>query len=233
MGGGYKAVAASRSCTMQMNRDKIEVCSPVSGKWKEYLQTTMGATLSCSGLIADPAYVHSLEKVIADGQPIRFAFNMGGSCTNLGRCVIDSDSVSGDLGSLAGMSCQMTVTGAVDHSHSILANQAVQVINGVIIDHANSKFVRGEGSMSAITFTLPVNTTAYMTLGPGYFLIEGELPADTSSALNGNVGAPNYGTFRLLGWTPKTDSAPGLTAGTYTVLYNTLSTAQVRYGYTL
>lgn len=71
---GGRAIAAQRSCSPNIQQDTIEVCSPVSGPWKEFIPGTIGWDVSCEGLIYAPEYADELMDVLTRRQKVRLSY---------------------------------------------------------------------------------------------------------------------------------------------------------------
>ena len=71
---GGRVIAAQRTCSLNMQQDTIEVCSPVSGPWREYIPSTLGWNVSCDGLIYAPEYADELMDVLTSRQKVRLSY---------------------------------------------------------------------------------------------------------------------------------------------------------------
>lgn len=71
---GGRVIAAQRTCNLNMQQDTIEVCSPVSGPWREYIPSTLGWDVSCDGLIYAPEYADELMEVLTRRQKVRLSY---------------------------------------------------------------------------------------------------------------------------------------------------------------
>ncbi len=71
---GGRVIAAQRTCNLNIQQDTIEVCSPVSGPWREYIPSTLGWTVSCDGLIYAPEYADELMEVLISRQKVRLSY---------------------------------------------------------------------------------------------------------------------------------------------------------------
>lgn len=71
---GGRVIAAQRTCNLNMQQDTIEVCSPVSGAWREYIPSTIGWDISCDGLIYAPEYADELMEVLTSRQKVRLSY---------------------------------------------------------------------------------------------------------------------------------------------------------------
>lgn len=69
-----RVIAAQRTCSLNMQQDTIEVCSPVSGPWREYIPGTLGWNVSCDGLIYEPEYADELMDVLTRRQKVRLSY---------------------------------------------------------------------------------------------------------------------------------------------------------------
>lgn len=69
-----RAIAAQRTCNFNLQLDTIEVCSPVSGAWREYIPSTLGWDVSCDGLIYAPEYADELMEVLTSRQKVRLSY---------------------------------------------------------------------------------------------------------------------------------------------------------------
>lgn len=48
-------VACSTNCELQVEQDFVQICSPVSGRWRRYIPSTIGWTASVDMLVVDMA----------------------------------------------------------------------------------------------------------------------------------------------------------------------------------
>lgn len=71
---GGKAIAAQRTCSLNIKQDTIEVCSPVSGPWREYIPSTIGWEVSCNGLVCSPEHADELIDVLNSRKKVRLSY---------------------------------------------------------------------------------------------------------------------------------------------------------------
>jgi len=71
---GGRVIAAQSTCNLNLQQDTIEVCSPVSGPWREYIPSTLGWDVSCDGLIYAPEYADELMEVLTSRQKVRLSY---------------------------------------------------------------------------------------------------------------------------------------------------------------
>lgn len=71
---GGRVIAAQRTCNLNLQQDTIEVCSPVSGPWREYIPSTLGWDVQVSGLVCTPEHADELIDVLTSRQKVRLSY---------------------------------------------------------------------------------------------------------------------------------------------------------------
>lgn len=94
------AVAASRSCTVQVDCNTKEVGMKGSGGWKRYIATRKGWTVNVSYLVGDATRIMDLLSRV--GQTVDASWKMRDNVTDTlgGKAIVTECKVSGTRGSL-------------------------------------------------------------------------------------------------------------------------------------
>lgn len=113
--GTFSAFAYARSCEVDEQRDTIEIASPTSAQWKEYLAARCSWKMACECLLSDNEAV--LEAAFRNGTPVlvtcRHRNNIG--YRYRGYAIITSLRVSGRLHEMATFSIGLQGTGALEY----------------------------------------------------------------------------------------------------------------------
>lgn len=67
-------IAAQRTCSLNLQQDTIEVCSPVSGPWRDYIPSTIGWDVQVGGLITSPEHAEELIDMLTARNKVRLSF---------------------------------------------------------------------------------------------------------------------------------------------------------------
>lgn len=110
-----KAIAAAQSCDLDVDRDMIEVCSPVEGQWKRYIPTKIRWSASVSMLVVDMDNPQAwLNEMKSSAQPLTMRFydtELG--IYQVGEVWIKSWKVGASVGSLATFNLSLQGNGAL------------------------------------------------------------------------------------------------------------------------
>lgn len=110
------AVAAAQSCELDVDRDLIEVCSPVDGQWKRYIPSTIGWSASVSGLVVDMANPQAwLNEMKSSAHPLTMRYydtELG--IYQVGNVWIKSWKNGAQVGSLATFNLSLQGNGALN-----------------------------------------------------------------------------------------------------------------------
>lgn len=71
---GGRVIAAQDNCNLNLKQDTIEVCSPVSGPWRDYIPSTLGWDVQVSGLVCTPEHADELIDLLTSRQKVRLSF---------------------------------------------------------------------------------------------------------------------------------------------------------------
>jgi hypothetical protein len=107
-----EAIAAARSCDLDLQTDFIDVCAPNSGVWKESNPTTNSWGCSASALCTTMEYFDKLEQLWHDRTKITLRFwDKSMWCFYKGDAYIKSLKTSGKAGSLVELQATFQPTG--------------------------------------------------------------------------------------------------------------------------
>lgn len=105
-------IYASKSCDIDTDADTIEVSSPTSGKWREYLAGRCGWNVSTAYLVGDAKWRDDLLRV---GQKVTLRFkNRGEDATMTGDAIITKCHITATRGNLAQGSFSFLGTGPLE-----------------------------------------------------------------------------------------------------------------------
>lgn len=111
------ALAASKSCTVNVSGETIEISSPDQGNWKEYIAGMKSWSASTTHLVkADGATGAPIKNLLLRvGKTYTLTFKMNGysNDTFTGKAICKSFKVTATRGSLINCSLEFTGTGAL------------------------------------------------------------------------------------------------------------------------
>lgn len=74
----HEAIAACKSCTVNLDQDFIDSCSPVQGRTKDKVSTGYSWSVDCDCLIPNTRQVDKLLYILKNGIPVSITFIIGG-----------------------------------------------------------------------------------------------------------------------------------------------------------
>jgi TP901-1 family phage major tail protein len=113
--GAFSAFAYSKACTIDEQADTIEISSPTSGKWQEFLTSRFSWSMSCECLLSSDN--STIEDAFRKGEPIEV------SCRNRdtagkeyrGRAIITNLRATGRIHEMSTYSITLKGTGKLDY----------------------------------------------------------------------------------------------------------------------
>jgi predicted secreted protein len=104
------AVAAAKSCSLRVENSEIEVSSPTTGNWRQFIAGRNSWVVSTGHLV-----LAVKSNVTLVGTMVTLSFEVGGSSTDnvSGSALVKQWDVSGAVGNLAQGSFQFTGSGAL------------------------------------------------------------------------------------------------------------------------
>ena len=106
------AVAAAKTCSLDIDQNFLEACSPVSGRTHTKIPTTYGWGVSVDGLVANNSSpTVSLQDQLIAGTKCLLTFTDGSGNLRAGYVYVKSCKESGSVGGLATFSASFESTG--------------------------------------------------------------------------------------------------------------------------
>ena len=103
------AIAAAKSCSLKVQQNFIEACSPTSGRTKKKIPSDYSWDLSCDCLIATPAYANSIIDMVKNGTEVTVRFyDTTYGINREGKAFVASATIDGSVGSLSKLSISLT-----------------------------------------------------------------------------------------------------------------------------
>ena len=130
IGGSQAAVAACKSCSLDVSQDFIESCSPNSGRTNKKIPTKYGWSVSCDCLVVNPQYALAFLEALKGGIELTLQFIALGF-KQVGKAYVKSWKNNGPTGSLA--SLNVTFEG----SEELTTNNDWDFINGTLYTYGN------------------------------------------------------------------------------------------------
>lgn len=105
------AVAAAKNCSLRVENSEIEVSSPTTGNWRQFIAGRNSWTVSTGHLV-----LAVKSNVVLVGTMVTLSFEVAGSSTDVvsGSALVKQWDVSGAVGNLAQGSFQFTGSGALE-----------------------------------------------------------------------------------------------------------------------
>lgn len=129
IGGSQIAIAACKSCSLDIDRNYIDACSPTSGLTKKKIPADYGWSVSCDCLVANPQYAKQLLDALKGGTELTLQFIMVGFKV-VGKAYVKSWRANGAKGSLATFNVQFEGSEDIDTD-----SQAWDFINGTLFTY--------------------------------------------------------------------------------------------------
>jgi hypothetical protein len=103
------AIAAAKSCSLKMQQNFIEACSPTSGRTKKKIPSDYSWDLSCDCLMATPAYADSIVDMVKNGTMVTIQFyDLTLGLYRYGNAYVANATIDGSVGSLSKLSISLT-----------------------------------------------------------------------------------------------------------------------------
>lgn len=103
------AIAAAKSCSLKVQQNFIEACSPTSGRTKKKIPTDYSWDLSCDCLMATPAYADSIVEMVKNGTMVTIQFyDITLGLYRYGNAYVVNATIDGSVGSLSKLSISLT-----------------------------------------------------------------------------------------------------------------------------
>ena len=131
IGGSQAAVAACKSCSFDIDRNYLKVCSPTSGITKKKIPTDYDWSVSCDCLVANPQYAKQFLDALIGGTELTLQFTVVGFKI-VGKAFVKSWKANGPKGSLANLSIQFEGSEDIDTD-----SQTWDFINCTLFTYSN------------------------------------------------------------------------------------------------
>lgn len=131
IGGSQRAVAASKSCDLDISRDFIKACAPNSGRTFQKIPTTYDWSVSCDCLMTTSHYAKQLLNAVRNGTKYTLQFIACGFKV-VGDVYVKSCRIQASKGSLA----KLTVS--FESSGDLRDSDTWDVINGTLYTYSNN-----------------------------------------------------------------------------------------------
>lgn len=114
--GTFSSLAYSRSCSVKENRDVVEVSSPSSDIWKEYIPARCSWTGTSENLLSSDE--SELEAAFRDGTPLPMSFRERGTDGRQyrGYVIIKEKNITARIGDVAIYTLSFQGTGPLDYT---------------------------------------------------------------------------------------------------------------------
>ena len=131
IGGTQTAVAACKTCSLDVTQNFIEACSPTSGRTKKKIPADYGWSVSCDCLMLNPQYAKQFLDALTAGSEFTLQFIVVGFKV-VGKAFVKSWRSNGAKGSLATLSIQFEGSEDIDTD-----SQVWDFINGTLFTYGN------------------------------------------------------------------------------------------------
>jgi len=222
------AVAASKSCKLDVQQNFIASCAPTSGRVKNKIPTDYTWSVSTDCLIADPTYADNILSTLIAGTAVVLRFyDQQLRMRRTGSAYISSVSVGASIGSISTLSVAFEGSGALTGftEETVSLTDATEYENKRIIAITNpatgvTTYQIGNYSglnlyAKSIVADMPCRMKVVRTSGSGYIIAADE--ATTQSLVSNNSDITNL--IKIKG--TSSTSYITLPAGAYTFIGNT------------
>lgn len=173
------AIAAAKSCSLKIQQNFIEACSPTSGRTKKKIPTDYSWELSCDCLIATPAYADSIVDMVKNGTEVTVRFyDTTYGINRTGKAYVANATIDGSVGALSKLSISLTGSEELETYkeeitlHQELAEQFCYVF-GEYEGHPAAFVSQEQGDCKVYSFALTAQTTCEFKLGGADLVVVG------------------------------------------------------------
>ena len=109
VGNAYTAIAAAKSCDIEVEVEQIEVASTSSGQWREYIQGRKGWRVTVSGLVT------AVKDALIQDDAVSLKIGVRDSSTDYisGNAIVRTSKVTGTVGNISQYSVVFIGNGAL------------------------------------------------------------------------------------------------------------------------
>ena len=134
------AVAAAKTCSLDLDQSFLEACSPVSGRTHTKIPTTYDWGVSVNGLITNISYPATrLQDILIEGKKCLLTFTDGQENSRAGFVYVKSCKESGSVGGLATYSASFESTGPLYKYQEYNNGEWVQEGDGFVLSIFNDR----------------------------------------------------------------------------------------------
>lgn len=150
------AVAGARSCELNVEQDFIQVCSPVSGRWRKYIPSTIGWTASVDMLaVTMDEQEKWLEEMKSSHTPLTMRYyDTKVRMYQVGEVWISNWQNGAQVGSLATFSVQLQGNGelrkADERDYPILVGDTLVTKYPIEADNKTLDATAGDGRKGSV-----------------------------------------------------------------------------------
>lgn len=130
------AIASAKGCSLKVQQNFLEACSPTSGRTKRLVPTDYSWELSCDCLIATPEYADSIVEMVTSGTQITVQFyDLTLGLFRYGNAYVASANIDGTVGSLSKLNISLKGSEELDKTDfSNIAYSLTGILNVESID---------------------------------------------------------------------------------------------------
>ena len=173
------AIAAAKSCSIKVQQNFIEACSPTSGRTKKKIPADYSWDLSCDCLMATPAYADSIVDMVKNGTEVTVRFyDTTYGINREGKAFVASATIDGSVGSLSKLSISLTGSEELEtYKEEITLYQELYeqfcYEFGEYQGHDAAFVSQNQGYCKVYSFTLTAQTTCEFKLGGAGLVVAG------------------------------------------------------------
>ena len=173
------AIAAAKSCSLKVQQNFIEACSPTSGRTKKKIPADYSWDLSCDCLMATPAYADSIVEMVKNGTEVTVRFyDTTYGINRTGKAYVANANIDGSVGSLSKLSISLTGSEELEtYTEEITLHQELTkqfcYVFGEDAGHPAAFVSQEPGGCKVYSFTLTSQTTCEFKLGGSDLVIVG------------------------------------------------------------
>lgn len=193
------AIAAAKGCSLNIQQNFIEACSPTSGRTKKKIPSEYSWELSCDCLIAAMEYANSIVDMVTNGTELSVQFyDLSLGLYRYGSAYVSSAKVDGSVGSLSKLSISLTGSGELSKLNwNSIEYTLSKVLNVRDIDQLGEGFTYEEQGLKGLYIARKVNNQ-YIRVDVESSEWELRNPIDDDSYSRGALFQGGYDTYYMV-----------------------------------
>ena len=193
------AIAAAKSCSLKVQQNFIEACSPISGRTKKKIPTDYSWDLSCDCLMATPSYADSIVEMVKNGTMVTIQFyDLTLGMYRYGNAYVANATIDGSVGSLSKLSISLTGSEELNKlSWTNIEYTLSPILHADRPDQSGDGFWYDQQGLRGLYIARMVNNQ-YIRVDSDASIWELSNPIDDDSYLRGALFQGGYDTYYMV-----------------------------------